>query len=139
MNFLVFDKVNNQIGKCLYIELIDLCENRPGYYVRFPKSKELEQDRWVEKHNGILLMSSGLFDKNRKELYEGDMFRYTEHERYLLKSFDGQIKYNDSQACFGYTKPYLGGADKFYPFCMIDELKEDFLDHVEKHTNIWGK
>jgi len=70
----------------------------------------------------------GLNDKNGVEIYENDLFAYSEHKGYSFESFTGEIKYQDG--CFGFKVITGQNYQDFTPFSEIDELQHDFLNHV---------
>ncbi|HCB89075.1 MAG TPA: hypothetical protein DEP71_07320 [Porphyromonadaceae bacterium] len=75
-----------------------------------------------------------LKDKNGVEIYRDDKFQYRKHKGYLLDDFIGVVKFKDG--CFGYES----NRDRlFTPFSEFDELKEDFLDHIEVVGNVHDK
>ena len=75
-----------------------------------------------------------LKDKNEVEIYRDDKFQYRKHKGYLLDDFIGVVKFKDG--CFGYES----NRDRlFTPFSEFDELKEDFLDHIEVVGNVHDK
>jgi hypothetical protein len=76
------------------------------------------------------VLSIGLGDKHGKELFSGAIFKYTKHGRYLYEDFVAVIEFR--KGCFGFT--LFNGY--FTPFCKIDELQTDFLDHIEIIGNI---
>lgn len=77
---------------------------------------------------------TGLKDKNGVKIYDGDKFQYRKHKGYLLDDFIGVVKFKDG--CFGYES----NRDRlFTPFSEFDELKEDFLDHIEVVGNVHDK
>lgn len=80
---------------------------------------------------------TGLLDKNGKEIYEGDIFRFTKHPGYLLETFISKIIFIDEWACFGYVvgNDLLGTRD--VPFSEHDDLQTDILDHLEIIGNIY--
>lgn len=82
-----------------------------------------------------LMQYTNLFDKNNVEICEGDLVKYTEHEGYLLPSFEFEVVKNSKKACFGYYE----NENLFVPFAEHDELEEDFLKHCEIVGNKFEK
>jgi hypothetical protein len=76
-------------------------------------------------------MKLNLRDKNGKPFYEGCVFKYTEHKGYLLPSFMGRLVWWDDFAGYGYQTAEQVLAGTCTPLSSIDELQEDFLNHVE--------
>lgn len=70
----------------------------------------------------------GLRDKNGDEIFENDLFTYSEHKGYSFESFTGEIKYQDG--CFGFKVITGQNYQDFTPLSEIDELQHDFLNHV---------
>lgn len=67
-------------------------------------------------------------DRFGNALHEGDWFKYTAHKGYLLPSFVAKIIWMEEYAAFGYQKE-LG---QITAFAEHDELKYDFLRHIER-------
>ena len=80
---------------------------------------------------------TGLFDKNKTKLYDGDIFQYHKHDGYFLDDFVGVVKFKDG--CFGFTVIGEASTGYFVSFSKFDELHEDFLDHIEIIGNIHDK
>ena len=78
-----------------------------------------------------------LFDKNKTKLYDGDKFQYRKHDGYFLDDFVGVVKYKNGS--FGFTVIGETSTGYFAPFSKVDELQEDFLDHIEIIGNIHDK
>lgn len=84
-----------------------------------------------------LCQFTGLKDNNGEEFYNGSIFFYQKHSKYLLDSFVGEIVWIKEYACFGYNKR---GANKLClatPFTDHDELLSDFLSHCKIIGNIF--
>ena len=81
-----------------------------------------------------VMQYTGLRDMIGVKIYDGDKFQYHKHKGYLLDDFIGVVKFKDG--CFGYES----NRDRlFTPFSEFDELKEDFLDHIEVVGNVHDK
>lgn len=80
---------------------------------------------------------TGLFDKNKTKLYDGDKFQYRKHDRYWLDDFIGVVGFEDGS--FGFTVIGKTSTGYFAPFSKVDELQEDFLNHIEIIGNIHDK
>lgn len=83
---------------------------------------------------------SGLLDKNAREVYSGDLFLYTAHKGCVYPSFRGQIGYNIIYGSFLFMEhPWPNSNPVFNQpvfFSEFDEIKEDFLSHMEVIGNI---
>lgn len=74
----------------------------------------------------------GLHAANGTSIYVRDIFQYTSHKDYLLKSFIAEVIFIEEEAAFGYR---VGG--KSYPFNKHDELQSDFLNYVTIIGNVF--
>ena len=84
---------------------------------------------------------TGLKDMAGKDIYDGDIIRYTEHEGYSLESFTAEIRYIKSYSCFGYRKLGLNeyGFDHIviHPFSEHDEFEIDVNPYFEVIGNVY--
>ena len=78
-----------------------------------------------------------LNDKNGGRLYKGDIFQYRKHDGYFLDDFAGVVKCKNGS--FGFTVIGEASTGYFAPFSKVDELQEDFLNHIEIIGNIHDK
>jgi uncharacterized phage protein (TIGR01671 family) len=74
-----------------------------------------------------------LNDKKGKEIYEGDIFQYTQHGRYNMGSFKAEVCYDNSFTGFGYKNK----EGFVIPFSEHDELDYDVLPYLEVIGNIY--
>jgi len=81
----------------------------------------------------------GLLDKHGVKIFEGDKFQYRKHNGYWPDDFIGVVGFKEG--CFGYDiiTEQSDISNEFHPFSYHDELKEDFLDHIEVIGNIHDK
>ena len=77
---------------------------------------------------------TGLYDKHEVKIFESDIFQYRKHDGYLLPDFTGEVLF--MMGCFGYVATSENMGEAFRSFSEIDELKKDFLDHIEVIGNI---
>lgn len=84
-----------------------------------------------------LMQFTGLKDKNGKEIYEGDIFKYEKHPSYLLDSFISSFVWGNEFGCFGYNVNAEIIGELFSPLSIHDELQHDFLNHIEIIGNIY--
>ena len=93
-------------------------------------------EHWVVDTE-TLCQFTGLKDKNSQNIFDGDLFLYKEHPKYLMESFIGQIVWMSEYACFGYIK-HNGKINSFpTAFAEHDELQNDVLDHLEIFGNVY--
>jgi hypothetical protein len=64
-----------------------------------------------------------------QRIFDGQKFRYNQHDGYLYDNFEGEFVFEHGS--FGFKVLYGGYYRAFTPFCDIDELQHDFLNHIE--------
>ena len=77
---------------------------------------------------------TGLLDKQGVKIFEDDIFQYRKHDGYLLPDFTGEVLFR--MGCFGYVATSENMGEAFRSFSEIDELKKDFLNHIEVIGNV---
>jgi len=68
-------------------------------------------------------------------LYEGDVFRFTSHDKYVLSDFTAVVIWMPQHACFGYKVLTDEMIRTEYPFYEHHELELDLLQHCEIISN----
>lgn len=121
--------INEWVFGSLYVRTVD---NIVKYYII-----ENVNRPWRRVTPETVCQWTGLFDKNKTKLYDGDKFQYRKHDGYFLDDFVGVVKYKNGS--FGFTVIGEASTGYFVPFSKFDELHEDFLNHIEIIGNIHDK
>lgn len=79
--------------------------------------------------NGTIGQFTGFKTLGGQMIFEGHRFRYKAHSGYMYDDFVGEVVFQHGS--FGFKVMSGGGYRAFSPFCDIDELQHDFLDHIE--------
>lgn len=95
------------------------------------------EDSFTEIIPETVCQWTGLLDKQGVKIFEGDIFRHHAHRGYTLPDFMGHVIFENGSFGFIIDPPFNGEMIKY--FSDIDELKEDFLDHIEVIGNIHEK
>lgn len=80
-----------------------------------------------------------LTDKDGARIYKGDTFQYRKHKGYWFDDFIGVVGFKDGSFGYYVITEQSDISNEFHPFSYHDELKEDFLDHIEVIGNIHDK
>jgi uncharacterized phage protein (TIGR01671 family) len=87
-----------------------------------------------------MMQGTGLLDMAKKEIYEGDIFKYHSHKGYNLPDFTAEVRWIEQYACFGYCKigltPEGWEQPLIHPFAEHDEFTWDMLNFMEIIGNI---
>ena len=121
--------INEWVFGSLYVRTVD---NIVKYYII-----ENVNRPWRRVIQETVCQWTGLFDKNKTKLYDGDKFQYRKHDGYFLDDFVGVVKYKNGS--FGFTVIGETSTGYFAPFSKVDELQEDFLNHIEIICSIHDK
>ena len=89
-----------------------------------------------ELDNIEFLRCTGLKIGKTTDIFEGSIFQYTAHSKYLLSDFIAKVVWIPEYACFGYV--VKGKMDLCpTPFSKHDELQYDILNHIHIIGNIY--
>lgn len=89
-----------------------------GFTIWFDHIEDLDLIEKDGNINRIVMMSTGLKDKNGKEIYESDIVRNSYGELYVVEWLDGS---------FVLTEFYTGGYDHFI---MVDSTEYEVIGNV---------
>ncbi len=119
-------KDNGEIVYGYYVFTHNRCYVINNEYISIEDEDPLEY--FIEVYEDSICICTGLEDKMGTTLFQGDKFKYTKHDSFLIESFEGTVVWIEENASFGYTD-----EDPFFitSFSEHDELKEDFLNHIE--------
>ena len=96
---------------------------------------EIGNDKWTQVREDTICQFTGLIDRFKNKIFDGDIIKYTEHQGYLLKSFTAEIRWIESYACFGYNKvekDESGFEDVIiHSFSEHEEFEIDVLPFIE--------
>lgn len=126
IKFRIFDKVNKNMiypADKIYISMFGK--------VLFERIDDSTVDE-AEEGTFDLMQFTGLLDSKGREIFEGDIIRYTAHAGYNLNSFTSAVQWMDDHAAFYYDCGYY---DRF--FCESDELQGDVLNYMEIIGNVF--
>lgn len=109
----------------------------PSYDLQYIFNDEnLDSPDNFEVNPKTVAQFTGITDKNRGKIFEGDIVQYTAHPGYHMKSCFMTICLDRNRACFGYQSTNSVHPDYIHPFSDHDELECDVLNHCEIVGNI---
>ena len=73
-------------------------------------------------------------DRFGNPLHEGDSFKYTAHQDFSLPNFIGKIVFIKEKLAFGFDSKTPNTSVRNIPFANFNDLKNDFLRHIERIT-----
>ena len=121
------------------IDIYKAKATRDGEWVQGNLTRETNRImRHLYKINGKLInqeticQCSGL-RANLELVFEKDILQYKAHDGYLIPDMVVLVAYNEERGCWGYKKTE---SDYIWPFCEVDELQRDFLDHCAVIGNL---
>lgn len=143
MREIEFKAIRKDNGKWVYGDLIHGVNHKAGKMYILPILGGVTSMSGCDPLDGhevipeTVCQWTTLNDKNGKRLYKGDTFQYRKHDGYFLDDFVGVVKCKNGS--FGFTVIGETSTGYFAPFSKVDELQEDFLNHIEIICNIHDK
>ena len=103
---------------------------------------------WIVNNDLVLMQSTGLTDKNGKEIFEGDILKFNEwndycYEGYIDGSIEGinYVEVERETTCFSFGETKISDSSLFYlindEHLSFKELIEDEGFEFEIIGNIW--
>jgi uncharacterized phage protein (TIGR01671 family) len=76
---------------------------------------------------------TGLKDKNSKEIYEGDVIKYTKNKHLVYPNFVAEVIWYK----YSWGVKIQNSLNVYDPFCIHDEIETDFIPYIEIIGNKW--